>query len=166
MRRACVALALWLAGSDASADARSVVPAKKTRAQRRAEARSRDMSQGGERRGGIEIALGSFGLALAVGLIGRGGWEVVNAQRLARRCGDQPDDPACLGPGNPVVGAKVAAGLSFAFAVPVAIGGGFLLAHGLRIRRDWKAWHARQRALSLVPSAGPTGAGLALRLRV
>jgi hypothetical protein len=149
----------------AEADGPSVVPRKKTRAERRAEARARDMSQGGERRGGIEIALGSMALGLSVALIARGAWEVVNAQKLARRCSDDPDDVECITLGNPVTGAKVAAGLSFAFAVPVAIGGGFLLAHGLRIRRDWKAWHRRQREVALVPSGGRSGAALSLRVR-
>jgi hypothetical protein len=123
------------------------------------------MSRGGERRGGIEIALGSLALGLSVALIARGGWEVANARRLDRHCSANPDDLECIALGDPVIGAKVAAGLSFGFAIPVAIGGGFLLAHGLRVRRDWKAWHQRQHELTVLPSAGRSGAGVSMRLR-
>jgi hypothetical protein len=40
-----------------------------------------------------------------------------------------------------------------------------LFARAVRTRRDYKAWHAQHPEVTLLPSAGPRGGGLALRLR-
>ena len=54
--------------------------------------------------------------------------------------------------------------LAFTFAVPIAVGGGFLLGKGVRMRRAWQREQAASK-LSLRPWADPRGAGLGLSLR-
>lgn len=142
-----------------------VVPPKKTRKQRRAEQRQRDMSEGGQRRGIIELTLGSLTLAMSAVLIGRGAWELTQAAKLRDVCesGDAPLE--CL-VDDPARGGQIGAGLSFGFAVPFAVAGGFLVARGARIHRDYGKWkRAQAPEVSLIPYGGTTGGGVRLRLR-
>jgi hypothetical protein len=140
-----------------------VLPAKRKRGER--PPRPADLSLGGERRGGIELALGSITAVLAAVLIARGAWEVVNAQRAKKRCSEGVADPDCgivLEPGR---AAQIAAGLSFGFSVPIAIASGFLFRRGVRIRRDYLRFVANQKAIAVSPWGNAYGGGVSLRLR-
>ncbi|SRR5690606_3632964 len=142
-----------------------VVPERKRGKERRAERRAKDWSEGGQRRGILELTLGSITAGVALLLVGRGGWELHQAAVLRDTCDEGSLDVACL-LDDPTAGSRVAAGLSFAFAVPVGIASGFLFARGVRTHRDYKAWKARQsRTVSVHPHAGPHGAGLVLHGR-
>ena len=140
---------------------------KQVTAEKRAKEKDVDPSKGGTQRGGLEFALGSITAVLAGVLIGRGAWEVQNAQRIENLCNEDASNPNCSG----ILGARpwrmsrVAAGLSFGFAVPIAIASGFLFRRGVRINRAWKAWHAQERAVAVSPWGDRTGAGVGLSLR-
>jgi hypothetical protein len=126
-----------------------------------------DLSLGGTRRGGIELALGSITALITGVLIGRGVWEVVTAARVKRRCAGEiaVDDPECgvlLKPGR---AGQIAAGLTFGFAVPMAIASGFLFRRGIRMRRDYRRFVAQQHAVAFSPWGDRTGGGVSLRLR-
>ncbi len=139
-----------------------VVTAKRKRGQRPPP--PADLSLGGERRGGIELALGSITAVLAGVLIGRGAWELANARKAKRNCAGGEMEPDCgilLEPGR---AAQIAAGLSFGFAVPVAIASGFLFRRGVRIRRDYQRFVASQR-VAMSPWGDRSGGGVTLRLR-
>lgn len=143
--------------------ANRVVPAKRKRGQRPPQ--PADLSLGGERRGGIELALGSITAVLAAVLIARGAWEAVNAKRAKERCSNGVSDPDCgivLEPGR---AASIAAGLSFGFAVPIAVASGFLFRRGVRIRRDYLRFVAHQKAVSISPWGNAYGGGVSLRLK-
>ncbi len=143
-----------------------VAPAKKRGKQRRAERRTKDASEGGTKKGGIEFTLGALTAALAVGLVGRGVWEVVRGRRLEEECADfTSTDPACNRELNVSRDPKIAAGLSFGFAVPAALASGFLFAYAVRIRRDYNAFEANQARLQLAPMVGRRSQGVSLRLR-
>ena len=137
-------------------------------APKRAKAKDVDLSKGGTQRGGLEFALGSITAVLTGVLIGRGTWELVKARQLERECDTgMSTNPECspLVGDNPSRMGKVAGGLSLAFAVPVAIASGFLFHRGVRVHRAWKAWHAQERAVAVIPFASRTGGGLGLTLR-
>jgi len=124
-----------------------------------------DLSRGGERKGGIEIALGSITAVLSATLLGRGIWELALAKRECT--GDTTLDPTCMIDGNEGRGGLVAGGLSLAFSVPIAVASGFLFRHGLRIRRDYQKFH-REHAkptASISPWFGSRGGGVGLRVR-
>jgi hypothetical protein len=143
-----------------------VKPPKKTRKDRIEAREKRDFSEGGTRRGAIEFSLGAVTAVLFGVLIGRGAWEIVQGQKLDRGCADGTAmDLQCEFTNPPSRGNRVAAGLSFGFAVPMAIATGFLFAHGARVHRDYKEWQAEQRRMQVLPSASRNGAGLTLRLR-
>jgi len=122
-----------------------------------------DPSRGGERKGGIELALGSITAALSATLVGRGIWELVKAKRNADQCEViGVEDPTC---GR---GEEIAGGLSLAFAVPVAVASGFLFRYGLRIRRAHRRFHEqnpRPAGASLSPWLGPGSGGAVLHVR-
>lgn len=126
-----------------------------------------DLSRGGERKGGIEIALGSITAVLAATLVGRGIWELVKADRIAKACADGTTaDPTCSLDNPPGRGGKVAGGLSLAFSVPVAVASGFLFRYGLRIRRDHEKFHRENEATaSFSPWVGRSGGGASIRVR-
>lgn len=139
-------------------------------APKRAKAKDVDLSKGGTQRGGLEFALGSITAVLTGVLIGRGAWELVKARELEKECATMTGmatNPDC----NPLVGdnpsrmGKVAGGLSLAFAVPMAVATGFLFVRGRRVHRAWKAWHAQERAIAVVPFASRTGGGVGFTLR-
>jgi hypothetical protein len=137
-------------------------------APKRAKAKDADLSKGGTQRGGLELALGSITAVLSGVLIGRGVWELVNANRIEKECADDASsDPNCTGVlgARPWRMARVAGGLSLGFAVPMAIASGFLFRRGVRVHRAWKAWHAQGRAVAVTPWADRQGGGFSLRLR-
>jgi hypothetical protein len=161
-----VALALALAtGCAARTDPNVVLPERRGRGT----PTSRDLSAPRDR-GDIEIALGVVTSAVAATLIVLGSFSARQASTLKSICrGDVStaiEDPRCVDPTgfDPVVAATVSSALSFTFAVPIAVGGGFLLGKGVRMRR---AWQREQTAgkLSLRPWTDPRGAGLGLALR-
>lgn len=167
LRRWALGLAVLLASPEVSARrprTAQVTPAKGAKA-----AAPADLSRGGERKGGIEFALGSITAALAAVLVGRGTWELVVAERTERDCRDGvSDDPTCTLDRKPGRGGRVAGGLSIAFALPVAVASGFLFRYAVRTRRDYREfWRERaaQRPVALTPWLGRGGGGASLRLR-
>lgn len=157
-------LALGLVATDAHARRRKgptqVTPSKK------AKPAPADLSAGGERRGGIEFALGSLTAGLAVLLIGRGTWELVLARRTAEDCAaGTTDDPTCQLDRKPGRGGTVAGSLSIAFSLPVAVASGFLFRHAVRTRRDYDKFHRAMQKTSFSPWLGRGGGGASLRIR-
>ena len=144
-----------------------VTPPKKKRKDRKAAREQKDFSEAGTKRGAIEFTLGSAAVVLFGVLIGRGAWEVVQGRNLERGCADGTSmDLQCSISDPPSRGNRIAAGLSFGFAVPMAIAAGFLFAHGARIHRDYKAFkRVEQARLRVMPTAGRRGGGVSLRLR-
>ncbi len=166
MRVWVVALAVFLASPSASARREKtpqVTPAKGRRAA------PVDLSRGGERKGGIEFALGSITAVFAGVLIGRGTWELVNARRVAEQCAaGTTTDPTCGLDAKPGRGGTVAGSLSLGFSVPLGVASGFLFRHAVRIRRDHARFHREHPAVAGVavsPWFGRGGGGLGLRLR-
>src|SRR5690606_10888764 len=91
-----------------------------------------------EGRGEVELGLGAITVAVAGALVGVGSYEAWRGARLRNDCRG-PDALAgadysafCTTPlgGDPFVAAVVSSALSFAFAVPIAAGGGLLLRRG------------------------------------
>jgi hypothetical protein len=143
-----------------------VTPPKKKRKDRIAEREAKDFSEGGTRRGAIEFTIGGVAVAVFGVLVGRGAWEIVQGQELDRECANGTSmELQCETTNPPSRGNRVAAGLSFGFAVPMAIAAGFMFAHGARIHRDYKAWKLEQQRVQLIPSASRRGAGLSLQVR-
>lgn len=143
-----------------------VAPQKKRGKQRRTERRTKDSSEGGTRKGGIEFTLGALTAALAVGLIGRGAWELARGRAIADECSDiEATNPRCFSELDVERDPKIAAGLSFGFAVPAAIASAFLFTYAVRIRRDYKAFEARQTRLQVAPMLSRRSKGVSLRFR-
>lgn len=136
---------------------------KERRQARRADV---DRSEGGTRRGVLELTLGSIVGATSGLLVGRGVWEVIRAGRIEDECATGSDAIECtfVRPGRQ---ARIAAGLSFGFAGVLGLASGFLIVRGIRIHRDWREWKAEQARVSLSPwaSVRDRGGGLSLRLR-
>lgn len=132
--------------------------------ERRAARRARDESQGGTEDGTFEFVLGSLTAVVTGVVIGRGIWELTQIDELRRDCANGAADLDC-GTVNEGRGNRIAAGLSFGVAVPLSVATGFLFARAVRTRRDYKAWHAQHPDVSLMPSAGRRGGGLALKVR-
>lgn len=124
----------------------------------------------GKDRGDVEISLGSVTTAVAATLVGLGIYGAWRSVKIREYCSAPPDvitefdttDPVYESVCNDLSGvdpgraAAVSSGLSLAFAVPIAIGGGFLLRKGVRMRQAWKRVHVQ--GLSLRPWA-PAGRG-------
>lgn len=141
---------------------------------------SRDVSPTGRDRGDIEIALGAVTTAVAATLVVLGAVSAAKAAYIRGYCSDDsgvitelpvPEREAtCTDPlgFDPFKTATVSAVLSFAFAVPIAAGGGVLLRKGVKMRRAYMQMQQNERRqLSLRPwLGGPRGgAGLSLSLR-
>lgn len=148
---------------------------------------SRDVSPPGSDRGDIEIALGVVTTAVATTLVVLGAVSAAKAAYIRGYCSAEPDviteipspeyESTCVDPlgFDPFRTATVSAALSFAFAVPIAAGGGVLLRKGVKMRRAFMQQRAlEKRQLSLRPwfggppggpLAGARGAGLSLSLR-
>jgi hypothetical protein len=157
-----VIVSMLLGGPVFAAPAR-VVPPKKTRAEKRIERAQRDYSEGGDRRGVIELTLGSLTATMSAVLIGRGAWELARASRFEDAC-ESFDPPLECALGNAARQNRIAGGLSLGFAVPFAVASGFLFAYGVRIRRDYRS-HQRDAKLSLAPWGGRGAGGVRLHLR-
>ena len=125
-----------------------------------------DTSEGGRRQGVTEISLGAVTGAVSLILVGRGIWELTEMQRLRRECDEfgGSDDLGCQ-LRNPPLHPGIAAGLSFGFAIPLGVASGLLLARGIRIHKDYKAFRKANPEVALHPWAGPGGGGLTLRGR-
>jgi|GEM_PF-2190866 len=141
-----------------------IEPEKLSGKERRAARRARDDSQGGTEDGTFEFVLGSLTAAVTAVVIGRGVWELTRIGQLQRDCDNGSSDVDCV-TGNVGQGNRIAAGLSFGFAVPMSVATGFLFARAVRTRRDYRAWHQQHPSVSLMPSAGRRGGGLALQVR-
>ncbi len=141
-----------------------VEPEKLRGKERRAARRARDESQGGTEDGTLEFVLGALTATVTAVVIGRGVWELTQIDEQRRDCENGASDLACGSP-NEARGNQIAAGLSFGFAVPLSVAAGFLFARGARTRRDYKAWHEQHPEVSLAPSLGRRGGGLALQVR-
>lgn len=137
---------------------------KERRQARRADV---DRSEGGTRRGVLELTLGSVVGATAGLLVGRGGWELVRARRIEEDCAMGSEAIECQLFDRPGRQARIAATLSFGFAGVLGLASGFLLARGIRTHRDWREWKAQNARLSVQPWAAVrhAGGGLSLRLR-
>ncbi len=168
--RTCAACALAFA--IALIPTSSAIAAKPTRIEpkplnakeRREARRERDESQGGTENGTFEFVLGSVAAVVTAAVIGRGIWELTQIEKLQQDCGNGASDLDCATE-NPGRGNRIAAGLSFGFAVPMVAATGFLFARGTRTRRDHRRWHAQHPEVSLRPSASRHGGGVALQLR-
>ena len=139
---------------------------------------SRDLSRRGQDRGDVEIALGAVTTAVATTLVILGAVGIQRTVALGAYCGQPPNyiderpggqrDAACSDPLgiDPVVAGAVSSGLAIAFAVPIAVGGGFLLRKGVRMRRDYKAREDVRKSMSLRPWLdGQRGGGLGLAFK-
>ncbi len=141
-----------------------VVPAKRKAGGKRLV--DPDPSRGGTRKGGIEFGLGSLTAALSLGLIGRGIWEAVRAQRTAAACqAGTTNDPTCALDAQPGRAGKIAAGLSFGFAIPAAIASGFLFRYAVRTRRAYLRHQAQRRDVALAPWVDQAGGGVSFEVR-
>ncbi len=144
-----------------------ITPGKVRGKQRRQARRTEtDRSEGGTRRGVLELSLGSVVLASSALLIGRGAWEIVTSRRLAEECeSGRSDSFDCFT--RPRRQGGIAAGLSFGFSGILALAGGFLLTRGIRIHRDYRKWSAAQARLTVTPWARvrQPSAGVAVQLR-
>lgn len=152
-----------------------IVPTKKSGKARRGDRRADvDRSEGGTRQGVVEISLGSVVLGASTLLVGRGVWELVTSRRAGDACDAGLSDTLECEFLDPRRHGAIAAGLSFGFAGVLGLAGGFLLARGLRIRRDYRQYQrefqaqsVREARLTLMPWATVrrTAGGLSLRLR-
>jgi len=144
-----------------------IVPTKQSGKERRQQRRAdTDRSEGGTRRGVLELTLGSVVVGTSGLLIGRGAWEIVQARRTQKACDEGSGSIDCGFP-NPGRQGRIAGGLSFGVAGVLAVAAGFLLARGVRINRDYREVKAAQARVSLLPWASvqqPAG-GVVLRLR-
>lgn len=148
-----------------------IVPEKQSGKERRRERRADvDRSEGGTRRGVLELTLGSVVAGTSGLLVGRGIWELVQARRTDVACKEGSNSIDCTFP-NPGRQGRIAAGLSFGFSAVLGVAAGFLLTRGVRIHRDYREHRAAQAGararLSVQPWASvrqPAG-GVALRLR-
>lgn len=144
-----------------------IVPTKQSGKARRVARRTEvDRSEGGTRQGVLELTLGSVVAGTSGLLVGRGIWELFQSRRVTEACMSGVDSIDCTFP-NPGRQPKIAAGLSFGFAAVIGVAAGFLLVRGVRIRRDYREFEARQARVSVQPWASvrqPAG-GLSLRLR-
>ena len=147
-----------------------IVPTKQSGKERRRERRADvDRSEGGTRQGVLELTLGSIVAGTSVLLVGRGAWEVVQARKTEQACEDGMDSIDCQF-ANPGRQGRIAAGLSFGFAVVIGVAASFLLIRGVRTNRDYREFTRKAKPtarVSVQPWATvrePAG-GLSLQLR-
>ena len=145
-----------------------IAPEKKSGKERRAARRAADTSEEGTRNGALEFGLGSVAAVVTAVVIARGIWELTQIDEARRDCLAGAAELACSDPATFARGNRIAAGLSFGFAVHLGVATGFLFARGVRTRRDWQAWHReypQAPEVSLMPRASRRGGGLALHVR-
>lgn len=135
-----------------------------------------DLSTKGRDRGDIEIGLGAVTTAVATTLVILGAVGIKRTLDLRGYCTAErpptfvPDpvrEASCTSPlgFDPVRGGFISSGLAFAFALPIAVGGAFLLKKGVGMRKDYKQREAVRKSMSLRPWLNGQGAGLGLALR-
>ena len=132
-----------------------------------------ELSRAGKDRGDVELGLGAVVEAVAGVLVAVGGYQAARGVEVRRYCEDpasydDKDRPLrCTGllGGDPFVAAIVSSSLAFAFSVPVAVAGGFLLRRGVLTRRAWLKTQGAKN-MSVRPwTNGQNAAGLSLGLR-
>lgn len=101
------------------------------------------LSEGGRRRGGVELTLGGVAVAVAGALIAFGAMELRSGRARERSCARAYQDICTV---DPPSFSYAAGGLGLGLAVPVLIGAAFLWARGAKIHRDARAVGALQRA--------------------
>lgn len=112
------------------------------------------------RDGIVEISLGSVALGAGAALVAWGGVELARGLEQQRRCAEPDAFDVADCTTDPASFDFAASGLAFGFSVPVFVAGGFLLAKGVRARRE-----ARSPELSLTGGAGRGGGSLGVVLR-
>ncbi len=117
-----------------------------------------ELSDRGKDDGTLQIVLGSVTLAASAALLANGAVEINRGITRTDECMvvDCSFDPPRL--------RYASAGLSFAFAVPIAVGGGLWVRQGVRKRNDARAWRASQ-VMSLAPAPLRRGVGVTFSLR-
>ncbi len=129
-----------------------------------------ELSQQGTRRGGVEFGLGVVLTGTAVGLIAFGTVQLIRAREHVEFCrgGVTVIDEAPSGGGidpcvfDPPPLGFASAGLSWGFAIPLAVGGGLLFARGRRILADARAFERVHATLGPWWRRGGGGATLTL----
>ncbi|MEZ4385922.1 MAG: hypothetical protein R3A79_31675 [Nannocystaceae bacterium] len=169
MRSHAATLALSLISAGACAHGGAAPPVITSANSPAAEERDADLSRGGAERGAVEFALAGVTGALSVTLIALGGAQLHRAYEIRDYCDEHANDPACSPlTGDPYVAGVVSSSLSFFFAVPSAIASGFLIRRGLRTRRDYDAWRAKNPGLAgarVTPWMRQGGGGVGLHVR-
>lgn len=101
----------------------------------------------GSTEGSLELGLGLASLGVAAALLGHGAYqtEIARRKRIVCAPGDAPVECEFDGPNL----RAAAAGLSFAFAVPIAVGGALWVRAGVQARRA-----ARRPSLEVAPAPG------------
>ena len=125
------------------------------------------LSEGGTNRGILELTLGSMVALASVALVANGAYQI--AAGVDRRAFCEMSGQVCSLSGDSPTLRFSAAGLSFAFAIPVAVGAGFWLRRGVRVHRDYRAVRTAAGATArrgwVIPFVFPRGmAGLAARV--
>ncbi|NVB38461.1 hypothetical protein G6O69_11515 [Pseudenhygromyxa sp. WMMC2535] len=127
-----------------------------------------ELSEQGSRRGALEFGLATVMTGAAIGLIAYASVELVRAGDRKDQCSEGGGlsslDPCNLDP--PGLG-YAAAGLGYAFSVPLLVGAGLLFARGARVLTDARRWGSRLegRQLGAAPWWSAHGGGLRLGLR-
>ncbi len=130
-----------------------------------------ELSQGGERRGGLEYGLGGTTAAVSAALIVFGAVQLDRAVKLTTFCEGSPQSTECDALiGNPPVNYYVSGGLSLGFSTLIAVASGFLFRRAVRTQRAYRAWHSEQ--VSITPwmkmsrgTQASRAGGLSLELR-
>jgi len=123
-----------------------------------------DLSEGGTDSGVLVIGLASVTLATAGALVAFGAIQIQRGRDKQEVCSIDPELNECQ-IDRPVV-RFASAGLSLGLLVPVAVAGALRLRKGVRIRRDYKAFHQGQKVETrLMGGLGARGGHLGLRVR-
>lgn len=135
------------------------------------------LSQDGTRHGALEIGLGVVLSGAAAGLVAFGAVQLVRAREHVGFCQQSVDvisetpesgggiDPCVFDP--PPLG-FASAGLSWGFAIPIAVGAGLLFARARRVRADARAFEALHPRAARLRASGwgrRDAGGLTLELR-
>lgn len=123
-----------------------------------------ELSEGGTDSGVLVIGLASVTLATAGALIAFGAIQIQRGRDKQEVCDIDPALNECQ-IDRPVV-RFASAGLSFGLSVPVAVAGALWMRKGVRIRRDYKAFHQGQKVETrLIGQVGRDGASAGIRLQ-
>lgn len=123
-----------------------------------------ELSEDGTDSGVLVLGLASVTLATAGALIAFGAVQIKRGQDKQEVCNIDPALNECQ-IDRPVV-RFASAGLSFGLSIPVAVAGALWMRKGVRIRRDYKAFHQGQKVETrVIGQVGRGGANVGLRLR-